>query len=148
MQPQKQKCLLILVVCGMNHSQMKKPPIKRAVSNTISSRGRSVVEYDASKQLQPAMTFQVYTKSIKRRKPIVFINALVSLVESPSSGLNRFCDNGANFSIRVMRSRPTRPIAGYRDVGSLPKSEGVLAYLIKRLMDSTKPRSLQGHTRS
>lgn len=67
-----------------------------------------------SKQLQPAMTNQLYTDSIASRK----LTALVSFQSHYKSGDKQdYVTRGR--AICAMRSRPTRPIAGYRDSGLL-----------------------------
>ena len=57
-------------------------------------------------------------------------------------------DNRGEIYFRAMRSRPTRPIAGNRDVGSPPYSEGVWLELIKHLKGSDTLTAIQGHSRS
>lgn len=58
---------------------MKKPPIKEVLSNTRLTGAVVASIVTVSKQSAVAMTNQLYTRSIKSRKPIDFINALVFL---------------------------------------------------------------------
>ena len=61
---------------------------RERVMKPLTSAGNGSI-VDASKQLQPAMTFQVYTKSINRRNPIgktyalVFLRRLHGLLVAP-----------------------------------------------------------------
>ena len=57
---------------------MKNPNRSQGFPNTRLQKVAPASRIITSKQLQPAMTTPLYTKSIIGRKPIVFINALVS----------------------------------------------------------------------
>ena len=99
-------------------AQKKKPSIKRAVSDT---------------RLQVAAV----TYSIVVTRPNVPDAAFERVKQDES-------DNRGEIYFRAMRSRPTRPVAGNRDVGLPPQGKGVWLELIKHLKGSVTLTSYTG----
>ena len=93
--------------------------------------------FTSSKQLQPAMTFQVYTKSIKSRNPIENINALVRVQSHFESGVNRIYGDTGRILYSCNAGKVGAPKLRQRN---LPPDGSRQAALVKMFLIQIEPR--------
>ena len=121
-------------------SQKRESPLtgrgKEAFRKPLRRGGNGFI-VDASKQLQPAMTNQLYTISIKSRKPIENINALVSVQSHFESGVNRIYGDTGRILYSCNAGKVGAPKLRQRN---LPPDGSRQAALVKMFLIQIEPR--------
>ena len=91
----------------------------------------------SSKQSAVAMTSQLYSKPIENRKPIVFINALVSVQSHFESGVNRIYGDTGRILYSCNAGKVGAPKLRQRN---LPPDGSRQASLVKMFLIQIEPR--------